>query len=168
LRIAGRIEVACALSDDHGSSWRLTRPLGWGAGRHTVGEGAADCSELNESSVCELADGSLLLHSRGTGHRLATHSVDGGETFGPVEPVLDLADPSVNGSVLQVEDVLLASHCADPQLRRNAVVSRSDDGGASWRVVRTLEPGSAGYTQLAVLPGGRVGVAYEADGYQEI
>lgn len=153
LRISGRIEVACALSDDHGATWRLARPAGAG---------------LNESSVCMLPGGDLLLHSRGIETRLALVSRDGGETFGPARPVPDLSDPSVNGSVLAADGALFASHCADPQLRRNAVVSRSDDGGGTWRIVRVLEPGSAAYTQLAALPDGRIGVAYEADGYREI
>lgn len=153
LRIGERTDAACALSDDHGASWRLGRPLG---------------AALDESSACTLPDGTVLLHSRSRPHRLAAVSTDGGETFSPVAPVTDLLDPAVNGSVIAVGPVLLASHCADPDLRRNAVVSRSDDLGRTWRVVRELEPGQAGYTQLAVLPDGRIGVAYEADGYREI
>src|SRR5699024_5310862 len=185
LRIAGRIEVACALSDDHGQTWQLAPPIGMAAsgtaaddtaqpareetpGAETDGEAPCDRVELNESSVCMLPDGSLLLHSRGIGRRWAARSRDGGRTFTAPEPVADLLDPSVNGSVISAGGVLLASHCADESLRRAAVISRSDDGGASWRRWRTVEQGSAGYTQLAVLPGGRLGIAYEADGYQEI
>src|SRR5699024_1055581 len=153
LRVSGRIEVACALSDDHGASWRLGAPIGAG---------------LHESSVCMLPGGRLLLHSRGVGRRWAACSEDGGETFTAPVAVPDLLDPGVNGSVVAAGDLLLASHCSDEQLRRGAVVSRSDDGGASWRRWRTVAPGSAGYTQLAVLPGGRIGIAYEADGYQQI
>lgn len=153
LRIGDRIDVACALSDDHGETWRLAAPLG---------------AELNESSVTMLPGGDLLLHSRSAPNRIAFTSVDGGETFGPGTPVADLLDPSVNGSVLAFGGALFASHCADEDLRRSAVVSRSDDGGATWHVVRYLEPGSAAYTQLAALPDGRLGVAYEADGYREI
>lgn len=153
LRIGGRIDVACALSDDHGETWRLAAPLG---------------AELNESSVTMLPGGDLLLHSRSTPNRIAFTSVDGGETFGPGAPVAGLLDPSVNGSVLALGGALFASHCADEDLRRNAVVSRSDDGGVTWQVVRYLEPGSAAYTQLAALPDRRLGVAYEADGYREI
>src|SRR5699024_10086718 len=44
LRVAGRIEVACALSDDHGASWRLAAPVPVGA----------PGGELNESSVTAL------------------------------------------------------------------------------------------------------------------
>src|SRR5699024_7087529 len=119
-------------------------------------------------SVCMLPGGRLLLHSRGVGRRWAACSEDGGETFTAPVAVPDLLDPGVNGSVVAAGDLLLASHCSDEQLRRGAVVSRSDDGGASWRRWRTVAPGSAGYTQLAVLPGGRIGIAYEADGYQQI
>src|SRR5699024_5565514 len=181
LRIAGRIEVACALSDDHGQTWQLTPPIGTAAsdtaadgtaepareetpGEETDGEAPCDRVELNESSVCMLPDGSLLLHSRGIGRRWAARSRDGGRTFSAPEPVADLLDPSVIGA----GGLLQARHCADQSLGRAAVISRSDDGGASWRRWRTVEQGSAGYTQLGVLPGGRLGIAYEADGYQEI
>ncbi|MPV48935.1 exo-alpha-sialidase [Pseudactinotalea sp. HY160] len=162
LRIGGRIDVACAVSDDHGGSWRLGRPIGHGREAAPV--------ELNESSVCMLADGSLLLHSRGPGHRLETRSRDGGETFGPVTAARDLPDSGTNGSVLApaAGPELYASHTAGPDLRRGAQISRSDDRGHTWSAVRVLEPGSAGYTRLAELPDGRIGVVYEADGYQEI
>lgn len=167
LRLGARIDVACALSDDHGQSWRLTSPLGTGFG--AGGANHADPQvELNESSVCALADGTVLLHSRGVGHRWAAYSIDGGETFTAPVAVPGLLDPGVNGSVIAAGDRLLASHCSDGQLRRNAVISRSDDGGATWYRWRAVAPGSAGYTQLAELADGRVGIAYEADGYQEI
>ncbi|MFQ6485137.1 sialidase family protein [Brachybacterium epidermidis] len=167
LRIEGRIDVACAYSDDHGVNWRLGEPIAF-AHRARTGEAGPD---LNEASACALPDGSVLLHSRGTPHRLATVSRDGGKTFGPVTPVPDLGDPSVNGSVIALESepgVLLASHCDDPELRRNLTVSRSDDEGRNWRAIHRIEPGAAAYSQLAELPDGRIGVVYEADGYQDI
>nr|WP_276547939.1 sialidase family protein [Brachybacterium muris] len=167
LRIEGRIDVACAYSDDHGESWRLGSPIV--ATRRNDGD--QDVPDVNESAVCMLPGGSVLLHSRGTPHRLATVSTDGGETFGPVAPVPDLGDPSVNGSVVALAHspgLLLASHCDDPDLRRNLTVSRSVDGGASWQQIHRVEPGAAAYSQLAELPDGRVGLAYEADGYQDI
>lgn len=167
LRIQGRIDVACAYSDDHGATWQLGSPIG--ATRRAAGD--QDVPDLNESAVCMMPDGSVLLHSRGTPHRLATVSMNGGETFGPVAPVPDLGDPSVNGSVIALTcapGVLLASHCDDPDLRRNLTVSRSVDGGASWQQIHRAESGAAAYSQLAELPDGRVGIAYEADGYQDI
>lgn len=167
LRIEGRIDVACAYSDDHGESWRLGAPISH-AHHARTGEAGPD---LNEASACALPDGSVLLHSRGTPHRLAAVSTDGGRTFGPVTPVPDLGDPSVNGSVIALAGepgVLLASHCDDPELRRNLTVSRSDDGGISWLAIHRIEPGAAAYSQLAEFPDGRVGVVYEADGYQDI
>lgn len=167
LRIDGRIDVACAYSDDLGATWQLGSPIV--STRRAAGD--QDVPDLNESAVCMLPDGSVLLHSRGTPHRLATVSTDGGETFGPVAPVPDLGDPSVNGSVIALAHspgTLLASHCDDPDLRRNLTVSRSVDGGASWQPIHRVEPGAAAYSQLAELPDGQVGIAYEADGYQDI
>lgn len=167
LRIDGRIDVACAYSDDKGQTWRLGSPISHTLRAHT----GADGPDLNEASACMLPDGSVLLHSRGTPHRLATVSVDGGVTFGPVTAVADLGDPSVNGSVIALRDevgILLASHCDDPELRCDLTVSRSVDGGQSWVPIHRVEPGAAAYSQLAELPDGRVGIAYEANGYQDI
>lgn len=157
LRVGTRIAVACALSDDHGETWRLGAPI-------PTPEGA----ELNESSVAALPGGTLVLHSRGTGCRWQAISRDGGETFGPAVAVADLVDSGTNGSVLALGGELFASHTADPDLRRRATISRSSDGGQSWQEARVVAPGAAGYTQLAKLPDGGIGIVYEANGYQQI
>ena len=157
LRVGARIEVACALSDDHGETWRLGAPV-------PTPEGA----ELNESSVAALPGGALVLHSRGTGCRWQAMSHDGGETFAPAVAAADLVDSGTNGSVLAVGGELFASHTADPNLRRRATISRSSDGGHSWREARVVAAGAAGYTQLAELPDGGIGIIYEANGYQQI
>src|SRR5690625_2072521 len=157
LRVGARIEVACALSDDHGETWRLSAPV-------PTPEGV----ELNESSIAALPGGALVLHSRGTGCRWQAISRDGGETFAPADAIADLVDSGTNGSVLAVGGELFASHTADPDLRRRATISRSNDGGQSWQEARVVAAGAAGYTQLAALPDGGIGIVYEANGYQQI
>lgn len=155
LRVDSEVLVACALSDDGGTSWHLGSPV--------------PCEmELNESSVTGLPDGRLVLHSRGVGHRWQAFSDDGGETFTEATALPEVVDSGTNGSVLALGDVLFASHTADPNLRRRAVISRSDDCGETWHEVHLITPGAAGYTQLVPLPSGDLGVIYEANGYQEI
>ncbi|MDE3164721.1 MAG: exo-alpha-sialidase, partial [Acidobacteriota bacterium] len=45
--------------------------------------------------------------------------------------------------------------------RRNLTLRISRDEGATWTIVRVLEPGPAGYSDLAALPGGSLLCHYE-------
>ena len=131
--------------------------------------------------VC-LADGTLLLHSRATPHRLIAHSTDGGHSYTPAQPDPGLPDPSDNGSVTRFDGLpniacratpdtdnwLLATHNHDPSLRRNTLLKLSQDNGATWPCAVVLCAGSSAYSTAARLPDGRIGVLYERQGYQEI
>ena len=155
----GRIAAAVAHSDDHGHSWSLGEPL----------QPAADGTHTNESSVAALPDGSVLLHSRATPHRLAARSVDGGATFTRPVPVPRLTDPSDNGSLTALAGGgLLATHNAHPHLRRNTVARHSPDSGATWSDGIVLCPGPSAYSTAAQLPDGSIGVLYERGAYEQI
>lgn len=162
----GEIMAASAYSDDHGDTW-------------TLGELVAGA---NENKVACLGDGSLLLHSRATPHRLAAVSTDGGHSYAPAKAHPELPDPSDNGSLLRFDGLpnvtslaspetdtwLLATHNHDPALRHNTVMKLSRDNGATWPHALTLCQGSSAYSTAARLPDGRIGVLYERQGYQEI
>lgn len=162
----GEIMAASAYSDDHGDSW-------------TLGELIAGA---NENKVACRSDGSLLLHSRATPHRLSAVSTDGGHSYSPAEPHLELPDPSDNGSLSRFDGLpnvpslaepgtgkwLLATHNHDSALRRNTLLKLSQDDGATWPFAVVLCPGSSEYSTAARLPDGRIGVLYERQGYQEI
>lgn len=172
LLMEGSIMAASAFSDDHGETWQLGELIGPG----TTGVGP------NENKVVCLDDGWLLLHSRATPCRLSAVSVDGGQTWSPVQPVPDLPDPSDNGSLARFDGLpavhapgsaetstwLLASNNYDPHLRRNTVLSLSPDNGATWPAKLLLCPGSSAYSTVTRLPDGNIGVLYERDGYREI
>lgn len=163
----GVITAASALSDDHGATWRVGASVGAGT---------------NENKVVARDDGTLLLHSRATPHRLVAVSTDGGETWGEPRPDLALVDPSDNGSVVRADGLptvahlatpetstwLVATHNLDPDLRRNTVVRLSRDDGATWPHTLVVHAGSSAYSTAARLPDGRLGVLYERDGYSEI
>ena len=158
---AGRIAAAIAFSDDHGETWTLGTPL----------SPSSDGTDTNENSVAALSDGTVLLHSRATPHRLVARSSDGGATFCVPVPDPGLPDPSDNGSVLRLSgrgDRLAATHNAHRHLRRNTVLRYSPDGGASWTKEAVLCSGASGYSTAVELPGGRIGVLYERGAYQEM
>lgn len=162
----GNIKAASAYSDDHGETW-------------TLGE---FISGANENKVVCLADGSLLMHSRATPHRLTALSTDGGHSYTTAQPHRELPDPSDNGSVArfdglpnvaawatpETENWLIATHNHDPLLRRNTLLKLSVDNGATWPYAVVLCAGSSQYSTAARLPDGRIGVLYERQGYQEI
>ncbi|PYH02228.1 sialidase family protein [Arthrobacter stackebrandtii] len=162
----GEIKAASAYSDDHGESWTL----------------GAFIPGANENKVVCLADGSLLMHSRATPHRLTANSSDGGQTWSPAQPHMELPDPSDNGSVARFDGLpnvtalatpetdnwLIATHNHDPLLRRNTLLKLSQDNGASWPFAVVLCGGSSQYSTAARLPDGRIGVLYERQGYRDI
>ncbi|WP_449374386.1 sialidase family protein [Arthrobacter psychrolactophilus] len=162
----GEIKAASAYSDDHGETWTL--------GEFITG--------TNENKVVCLADGTLLMHSRATPHRLTAISRDGGHSYSPAQPHLELPDPSDNGSVVRFDGLpnvttlttpettnwLIATHNHDTLLRRNTLLKLSQDNGATWPYAVELCAGSSQYSTAARLPDGRIGVLYERQGYQEI
>jgi sialidase-1 len=168
----GEIMAASAFSDDHGERWTLGELIG--AGTHGFSP--------NENKVAALADGRLLLHSRGTPRRLAATSDDGGATWSALVPVEDLPDPGDNGSLVRFDGLpsvasfagqptdswLLATNNHDTALRRNTVLSLSVDNGRSWPAKLVLCRGSSAYSTAARLPDGNIGVLYERQGYREI
>lgn len=143
-----------ARSDDGGQTWATSPVIGPGA---------------NESALAGLPDGRVLLHVRAPGRRLAAWSSDGGATFSPLARVEGLLDPGNNGSLAVLPGgTLVASHTADPDLRRRLVLSRSDDAGATWRAAVTLSSSGAGYSVIQPLPDGSLGVLWEDEGYRRL
>jgi sialidase-1 len=163
VRYRGANWAASAWSDDDGRSWRMG---------HLVGPGA------DENKSVELADGRLMLNVRARPYRKVAWSTDGGATWSPLRDDSALVDPGNNGSILRYDDDapnddprshwLLFSNTASATDRRNLTVRLSYDDGQSWPVRWTVDPGPSGYSTLARLPGDRLGVLYERDGYRFI
>ncbi|MEU4391173.1 sialidase family protein [Kribbella sp. NPDC023855] len=147
----------CIFSDDGGRTWSCG----------FVDRNDGDEINANETTVAELADGRLYFNARnhlGTGPaRVHAWSSDGGRTLdSPYEGIAGVTAPGIQGSVVRVGDRLLMSTPVDPSVRRELTVFVSDDSGMSWRPGAVVHPGMSGYSDLVVLPGGRVGVFYEA------
>lgn len=139
-------------SDDGGKTWKLG------------GSAGPDC---NESTVVELASGSLMLNMRsyaGKNQRAVSISRDGGLTWTP--PVLDeaLVEPVCQASLIGFGQgkrrVLLFSNPAATE-RVNMTVRLSRDEGKTWSLSKTVHAGPSAYSNLIELKGNEVGLLYE-------
>ena len=141
-------------SDDRGKTWRA----GGEAGENT-----------DESSVVELADGSLLLNARTESdakRRSVTRSADGGLTWGPVSLDETLIEPTCQASLIRfgghgkLPPALLFSNPAD-LARVKETVRLSYDDGKTWPNSLRLYEGPSAYSSLAILGKAFVGCLYE-------
>ena len=145
-------------SDDHGKSW--TR-------------GNTTENGMNECEVIELADGSLLLsmrNYRGPKQRAFAASKDGGNTWSTPKHHEQVYCPTCQSSMHRYSwqpNMILYSGPGGPG-RENMTIRLSSDEGKSWPVSKVLERGSAAYSDLAVLPDGRIGCLYEVERYKRI
>jgi len=141
-------------SDDHGVSWKITVP----AGRNT-----------DESMCVELDDGTLMANMRGSKkQRAVAISNDKGISWEPMSYDKTLIGPNCQASFIRYSSLsngddknrLLFSNPASTK-RENMTVRLSYDEGKTWPVSKTIYPGLAGYSSLAVLPDGSIGMFYE-------
>lgn len=142
------------LSDDGGDTWRL---------------GGLLPEKTNESTVVELQDGTLCLNMRsyhGINRRALAYSADGGESWSSVFLDTTLIEPICQASLLRHDRdggaYLLFSNPAST-IRERMTVRLSADGGMTWPASRVLHEDFAAYSNLAVLPDGRIACLYERD-----
>ena len=147
-------------SDDAGKSWKLGGVVGPG---------------MNESTVAERRDGSLLLNMRthkglteAQRRRAISTSADGGVTWSKVSFDDTLIEPVCQASLLRVDDpkrpdrrLMLFSNPAGKDKRAKMTVRLSEDDGTTWAASKLLHDGPAAYSCLTVLADGTVGCLYE-------
>ncbi|MGW1353305.1 exo-alpha-sialidase [Streptomyces sp. NPDC002409] len=163
VRIDGANHAASAYSDDHGETWKMGNPVGPGG---------------DENKTVELSDGRVMLNNRSKPYRTIAYSTDGGVNYTPFVQDTRLTDPANNASVMRYapdappsdpqSSWLLFSNTEDASARRNLTVKMSCDNGKSWPIRKVVDPGSAAYSTLTRLPGGRLGLLYERADYQHI
>lgn len=143
-------------SDDLGETWQT------GAVCPTIG--------LNEATLAELADGSLLLNSRAyidgqpAGQRAVTRAYFDAKDQVHYEATRydeALIDPAVQASLLKIGDALLFANPAHPRARYRLTLRLSADEGQTWPFQRLIDAGPSAYSDLADLGDGHTGVLYE-------
>jgi sialidase-1 len=149
-------------SDDHGATWQR-------------GAMAPGGTAANENQLVELADGRVLMDARHTGgpHRFVWTSGDGGATWRGPRP-----GASVTPCACAIERLTLAAGTGGRNRilwtgpkgpGRTTLVARvSYDEGATFPLERVIATEKAAYSDLTILPDGRVGVLWERAGYRFI
>ena len=142
-------------SDDHGATWQL---------------GGAEEEKTNESTLVELADGSLLHNMRSyhkKNRRAVATSKDGGRTWSPVKLDDALIEPVCQASILRCtwpesgeRSRILFSNPASTK-REKLTIRVSYDEGLTWPVGKLVFPGPAAYSCLVMLPDKSVGCLFE-------
>jgi sialidase-1 len=141
-------------SDDDGKTWKI----GGSAGPQT-----------NESTVVQLADGSLLLNMRsyaGQHLRAVSSSRDGGLSWSPVQLDPALIEPICQATFIRYtlartagKNRLLFANPADTA-RDRMTVRLSYDEGKTWPVSRIVYEDFSEYSSLAILKDGTIGLLY--------
>ena len=154
-------------SDDGGDTWNFSK----NAPRSSSGG--------DEAKIVELNDGSLIMAIRPKDiyQRRLAKSTDNGETWGPAEHRKDLPSSASNGDIIYYTSTLNGwdknriitmfdsrpwkvgggSPPGDP------VLYWSYDEGKTWKG-RQMHSGNAGYSSLAILKDGSIGILAEIGG----
>jgi len=142
-------------SDDGGETWQIGG---------TVERG-------NESTVCELRRGKIMLNMRDTRkrkdptdpYRRVAVSRDGGVTFSGAHKDTALTEPVCQGSILSEPNGRVVYFCnpASTIRRTDMTVRRSRNGGRTWTSSIALPGTFAAYSDICLLGKGKLGVLYE-------
>lgn len=164
--------VATIYSDDGGETWHAGEIF------------AADGPELvnpSEAVLVELADGRVMANLRTESphhRRVIAASPDGISRWSHPVPDPALYEPVCFASLARLDQKRLifvnpnSQHMpspdpARPELdRHNLTIRLSADEGQTWPVSKVIDPGLAGYSDLAVDRQGAVYCAYEQGGMQ--
>ncbi len=119
--------------------------------------------KLNECTVLERKDGSLLLNMRGykSGYRAVAHSGDGGVTWSDAKQEITLPDTTCQGSLLRLQDGRVLFSNVPGNTREKLSLTLSEDDGDTWGASQVLEQGPSAYADLAQGVDGTVLCLYE-------
>lgn len=149
-------------SDDNGETWQV---------------GGTVSKKSSESTVVELSNGDLMLNCRNQGgkddYRVVAVSKDGGETFPEVWVDKALVEPEGCQASLLFHSLnpktgkgnILFSNPPNSIERTDGTLKLSEDDGRTWtrsfRYAKKPAPYFTGYSDIALMPDGNIGVLYE-------
>lgn len=157
--------VSVIYSDDQGKSWNQ--------GEIVVAHPEAD--NPSETAAVELADGRVMLNIRTESPRrlrAVSISKDGATGWTKLRFDEALPEPICFGSIVRFSKkpqaekdriLFINPDNSKSRDRQNVSVRLSYDEGKTWPVVRSIEPGSSGYPDIAVGPDGTIYCFYERD-----
>lgn len=133
----------------------------------------------DESKVAELPNGDLLMSIRNASERARRYSIskDRGMSWSPYEKWSDIPHSGCNGDMIRYrvagcrpKDILLQSFPGDSLLRKDLRVALSVDEGKTWPISRAIFPEGTetGYSSLAILKNGMIGLLTEIGDGEEI
>jgi len=150
-------------SDDHGKTWK---------------PGGALHANIGESKCAELADGSVLFVGNpggGTRRRLTVITEGGTKNATKMWHAEDLTHVGCQGAVERHSwpkdgkpGIILYSGPGLERARAQGTLRGSYDEGKTWPWKLLYYQGGSGYSDLAVLPDGRVIVLFEKDGKSDL
>lgn len=149
--------VSTLYSRDNGDTWQLGDLIA----------ATEECRDPNETQAAVLSDGRIYLNVRlsGVGYRAYTVSETGYDGWASLAVDFALPDPTCFGStasaVVDGQHILAVVNCAHRQKRENLVCRISYDNGATWAKSLVIEPGDAGYADIALTEDGTFYVLYE-------
>ncbi len=160
----GRMVVACdyielktnkgyshvIFSDDQGKTWKLG--------------GVSPEDGVNESTVAELSDGSLLLNMRNYSQnkfRKVAVSRDGGETWEDFKSHPELEEPICQGNLISLGKGLAFSNPASQTKREKMTIKLSFDDGKTWGKKKLIHEGPSAYSNLIRLSKKELGILFE-------
>ncbi|MFC0628999.1 exo-alpha-sialidase [Kribbella deserti] len=161
----GRRAGQLVYSTDHGDTWHK--------GATDV---RSDSAVPQEISVVEKTNGGIYAAARNNAgaagaSRMGAVSNDGGRTFAaPFATIAGLTTPVVQGAVQRLRATdegdrynrILFSAPADPERRRYMTVHSSFDEGKTWNGGTRITADWSGYSDMAELATGEIGLLYEA------
>ena len=149
--------VSTLYSRDNSETWQLG----------TLIEGTEECLDPNETQAAVLSDGRIYLNVRlsGVGYRAYTVSKTGYDGWTTLVTDPALPDPTCFGSTASAmvdgQHILAVVNCAHSQKRENLTCRLSYDDGKTWEKSMVIEPGDAGYADIALTGDGTIYVLYE-------
>jgi sialidase-1 len=166
--------VSTIYSDDHGKTWN----------RGEIVVNHPELTNPSETIAVELADGSVMLNIRHETRsreskvrfRAITISPNGADRWSPIRFDEGLPESVCMASILRISTkvksdknrILFANpHNPGASERKNVSLKLSYDEGQTWPIMKVLEPGRSGYSDMAIAPDGSIYCFYERATFDE-